>query len=51
MAGFVMEFLNANMTYTTWTYFVLVAAVFVIYYLVPKKVQWIVLLSGSGLFY
>lgn len=51
MAGFVMEFFNANMTYTTWTYFVLVAAVFVIYYLVPKKVQWIALLSGSGLFY
>ena len=51
MAGFVMEFFNANMTYTTWTYFVLVAAVFVIYYLVHKKVQWIVLLSGSGLFY
>ena len=51
MAGFVMDFLAADMTYTTWTYFVLVAAVFVVYYLVPRKAQWIALLSGSGLFY
>lgn len=51
MADFIIEFFNSNMTYTTWTYFVLVAVVLVSYYLFLRNTQWIVLLLGSGLFY
>ena len=51
MTSFLMDFLKTDMAYTTWTYFVLVAAVFAVYYILPRKTQWIVLLSGSGLFY
>ncbi len=45
------RFISAGMTYTSWTYFVLTAVVLMLYYVVPKKYQWMVLLFGSGLFY
>ena len=51
MVDFINDFMTANMSYTSWTYFVLVIFVFVLYYAVPKRAQWTVLLAGSTLFY
>ena len=51
MADFINDFLTSNMTYTSWTYFVLVLFIFILYYAVPKRAQWAVLLAGSTLFY
>ena len=51
MANFINDFLTNNMTYTSWTYFVLVLFIFILYYAVPKRTQWTVLLAGSTLFY
>ena len=38
------------MNYLTLGYYVLVAAVFAVYYLLPKKSRWIALLCGSAAF-
>ena len=51
MANFINDFLTNNMSYTSWTYFVLVLFIFILYYAVPKRAQWTVLLAGSTLFY
>lgn len=51
MVNFINDFLTGNMSYTSWTYFVLVIFLFVLYYAVPKRAQWAVLLAGSTLFY
>lgn len=45
------DFLNSAMSYTTWSYFVLVGLGFALYYLVKKKYQWGILLIVSTLFY
>lgn len=39
------------MTYTSLSFALLVAVLYVIYYVFPKKYQWVVLLGGSAFFY
>ena len=39
------------MLFTSYTFIAFLAAMFVLYYLVPKKFQWMLLLAGSYLFY
>ncbi len=39
------------MSYTSWTYYAMVIILVPLYYLVPRKVRWIVLLTGSIYFY
>ena len=39
------------MNYISLLFFVLLALVVLFYYVLPKKAQWIVLLSGSLIFY
>lgn len=39
------------MTFVSLTFFLFVAAVTLVYFIVPKRFQWIVLLAGSYLFY
>ena len=39
------------MSFTTLTFVLFAAAVVAVYYLVPLRVQWVVLLVASGLFY
>ena len=44
-------FAATQMTYTAWSFLLLVAIVYTFYYLVPTKMQWYVLLIGSSIFY
>ena len=44
-------FAATPMTYTAWSFLLLVAIVYTFYYLVPTKMQWYVLLIGSSIFY
>ena len=39
------------MTYTSLLYYVLLAAILVLYYIMPGRIRWIVLLAGSLYFY
>jgi alginate O-acetyltransferase complex protein AlgI len=39
------------MLFTSYSFIIFVALVFVVYYLIPKKYQWILLLSASYIFY
>ena len=39
------------MSYTSWTYYAMIALLLPVYYLLPKKLRWLVLLAGSMLFY
>lgn len=39
------------MSITSFTYILFLSAVFIAYYIVPKRFQWVVLLLGSGFFY
>ena len=39
------------MLFTTLAFLIFSVTLFFVYYLVPKKFQWIVLLIGSGVFY
>ena len=39
------------MTYTSFRFFVLVAVLLLLYYVLPEKVRWLVLLAGNAVFY
>ena len=39
------------MSYTSWTYYAMIVLLLPVYYLLPKKFRWLVLLAGSMLFY
>ena len=39
------------MAFTSWTFLALVAAAVILYYAVPKRVQWVLLLAASAVFY
>ena len=39
------------MLFTSYEFIVFVLVLFVIYYIVPKKIQWMLLLLGSYVFY
>ena len=39
------------MTYTSFGFFVLVAVLLLLYYILPEKVRWLVLLAGNAVFY
>lgn len=39
------------MTYTSFGFFVLVAVLLLLYYVLPEKVRWLVLLAGNAVFY
>ncbi|MCR5403540.1 MAG: hypothetical protein K6E91_06900 [Butyrivibrio sp.] len=39
------------MSYTSFGYYVLVAVIVLVYYLIPRRARWIALLSGSLIFY
>ena len=43
--------MRIEMTFTTMAFAIFMAITFVLYYLVPKKLQWIVLLLANGYFY
>ena len=45
------DFISVGMSYTTWTYFVLVGICLLLYYILPMRIRWIVLLFGSGAFF
>ena len=40
-----------SLTYVSFNYYILLAALVVLYYILPLKYRWCVLLAGSGLFY
>lgn len=39
------------MAFTSWTFLALAAAAVILYYAVPKRVQWVLLLAASAVFY
>lgn len=41
----------AGMSYISFSYYVLVIVLLVLYYVLPRKFRWLVLLAGSGCFY
>ena len=47
----IAAFWNGIMSYTAWSFFVLTAAALIVYYVLPRKYQWSVLLIESAVFY
>ncbi|SHJ13739.1 MBOAT family O-acyltransferase [Pseudobutyrivibrio xylanivorans] len=39
------------MSYTSWTYYVMIVGLLIIYYILPKRIRWICLFAGSIYFY
>lgn len=51
LIGLIKSIFDAPMSYMTIKFFVLVAGALLLYYILPKKFRWTVLLLGSGYFY
>lgn len=51
MSSLIREFFSAEMTYTNWSFMLLVLILAGLYYIVPVKIRWLVLLAGSAVFY
>ena len=51
MIDIINDFLKSSMSYTTFSYFILVIGCFFLYYLLPRKIRWTSLLLGSCVFY